>query len=197
MDFGLKELSRKRLQLFPNNHSKRKPTLLRIELHKKFEWGKQGIDLELWNKQTLLVGCERVVAGGQLSGARRQSNLKITVCFCCRSFLCPISPRNSGLWPQRPDLTGPELGRHGWDERTNSLPEGSPTARVLRWHRSANGWEAGVIEWERDTGDLKELNEAPDNLSLWRRPLPQCLCLSVLNHKQDQTESVPRLTDMG
>lgn len=37
MDFGFKELSRQRLLLFPNKHFKRKPTLLRLELHKKFE----------------------------------------------------------------------------------------------------------------------------------------------------------------
>lgn len=148
-------------------------------------------ELELWNKQTLLVGCERVEAGGQLSGTRRQSNFIITVCFCCRSFWCLSSPQNSGLWPQRPDLTGLELGRHGWGERANSLPEGSWTARVLRRHRSADGWEAGGSEWEQDTGDLKELNGAPDNRSLWRRPLPQCLRICVLSRKEDQTESVP------
>ena len=37
MDFGLKDLPRERLLCFPSDHSERKPTLLGIELHKKFE----------------------------------------------------------------------------------------------------------------------------------------------------------------
>lgn len=135
------------------------------------------------NKQTLLGGCERIKAGGQLSGVTREYHLKTTVYFCCGSSLSLILAnltRNSGLWPQLPDLMGLELE---WEDK-HSFPQGLRRVRGRReWMRKRHRW-------------YKWMNEAPDNLILWRRTLPQFARLFWAINRIKQKE-FPRLTDMG